>query len=83
MIKNKETIDSLKSKIKYAEQKIKRIEEEKIPEVELKYLDKKSIYYKADIAILKADISNQRALITMYSDKIKQIEKEETQNQPQ
>lgn len=84
MDKEVETIDSLKDKIRYAKQKIKRIEEEKIPEVEAKYLDKKNnLYYKADMAILKADIANLKMTIAISEDKIKQLEKKGSQNQPQ
>lgn len=73
-----ETIESLNSKIKYNNDKIKKLE------VALSILienctDKKNLYYLSDVAMIKADISNCKATIFLCEEKLKRLKKEESQ----
>ena len=73
-----ETPESLRAKIKYANDKIKRLEQ-KLDELNATCTDTTSLYYKADVAMVKSDISNCKATIFLCNEKLKRLEKEEAQ----
>lgn len=72
--KNKptETAEELKGKIKYSKGQIKKLENQ-LHEMQQTCIDPKSLYFKADVAMLRSDIANYKATIFLCNEKLKQM----------
>ena len=73
-----DTPESLKAEIRAAKDKIDRLQK-KLEEMITTCANPKSLYYKADVVMLKSDITNCNATIFLCNEKLKKLEKEQPQ----
>jgi len=75
------TLEQLERNIKNAKKRLKQ-STQKLLDFETTCQDRNSIYYEADHAILKSDITNINAEIILLEDKLRRAQKEQ-QTQPE